>query len=109
MIEAKNFSKRFGDRLLFENLSFNIPKGAIVGIIGPNGAGKSTFFKILMGKKNQIVVILRLGETVHLAYVDQSRDSLDGAKTVWEEISDGQDIMTIGILSNAVTRLCRTF
>jgi energy-dependent translational throttle protein EttA len=96
VIEAENLSKKFADRILFENLSFSIPKGGIVGIIGPNGAGKSTLFKILMGKEEADSGELRVGETVQLAYVDQSRDCLDGKKTVWQEISDGQDIMTIG-------------
>lgn len=96
VIEAENVSKRFGDRILFENLSFSIPKGAIVGIIGPNGAGKSTLFKMIMGQETQDEGSIRLGDTVQLAYVDQSRDALNGQKTVWEEISNGQDIMTIG-------------
>ncbi|MDR3476581.1 MAG: energy-dependent translational throttle protein EttA [Gammaproteobacteria bacterium] len=96
VIEANNISKQFGDRVLFENVSFNIPQGAIVGIIGPNGAGKSTLFKMLVGQEKQDSGEIRLGDTVKIAYVDQSRDSLDGSKTVWQEISDGQDIMTIG-------------
>lgn len=96
VIEAEGVSKRFGDRLLFENLSFNMPKGAIVGIIGPNGAGKSTLFKMLMGQETPDSGVIRMGDTVQLAYVDQSRDSLNGDKTVWQEISNGQDIMTIG-------------
>jgi sulfate-transporting ATPase len=96
VIEANNLSKRFGDRILFENLSFNMPKGAIVGIIGPNGAGKSTLFKILNGQETADSGDVRMGETVQLAYVDQSRDSLNGKNTVWQEISNGQDIMTIG-------------
>ncbi len=96
VIEADNLRKQFSDRILFENLTFNIPKGAIVGIIGPNGAGKSTLFKILMGKETPDSGTIRIGETVQLAYVDQSRDSLNGQNTVWQEISNGQDIMTIG-------------
>lgn len=96
VIEATNVTKRFGDRLLFENLNFNIPKGAVVGIIGPNGAGKSTLFKILMGKEKPDQGDIRFGDSVKLAYVDQSRDSLNGAKTVWQEISDEQDIMMVG-------------
>jgi sulfate-transporting ATPase len=95
VIEAEGLSKRFGDRLIFENLSFNMPKGSIVGIIGPNGAGKSTLFKMLIDLEQPDSGTIRLGETVKLAYVDQSRDCLDGSKTVWQEISDGQDIMTI--------------
>ncbi len=96
VIEANNLSKEFGDRVLFENLSFNIPKGAIVGIIGPNGAGKSTLFKMIMGMEQPDGGEIRIGESVQLAYVDQSRDSLNGSNTVWQELSGGQDIMTIG-------------
>lgn len=96
VIEAKNLCKSFGDRLLFENLSFQLPKGGILGIIGPNGAGKSTFLKMIMGKETPDRGEIRIGETVNLAYVDQTRDHLDDNKTVWQEISDGQDIMQIG-------------
>jgi sulfate-transporting ATPase len=96
VIEVDNVSKGFGDKILFENLSLRIPKGAIVGIIGPNGAGKSTFFKLLTTQEKPDTGSVRFGDTVRLAYVDQSRDSLNSQKTVWEEISDGQDIMTIG-------------
>ena len=96
VIEAKDLKKSFGDRVLFDNLSFNIPRGAIVGIIGPNGAGKTTLFRLLNGQERPDGGELRIGETVQLAYVDQSRDALDGSKTVWEEISDGQDIIQIG-------------
>ena len=96
VIEGNNLRKHFGDRLLFDNLTFSVPKGAIVGIIGPNGAGKSTLFKILMGQESADSGELRIGESVQLAYVDQSRDSLNGDKTVWQEISNGLDIMTIG-------------
>ncbi len=95
VIEARNLSKHFADRLLFENLTFTMPAGAILGIIGPNGAGKSTLFKMLMGQEQPDTGDIRLGDTVKLAYVDQSRDSLNGTKTVWQEISDEQDIMTI--------------
>jgi len=96
VIEASNISKRFGDRLLYENLSFNLPRGGIVGIIGPNGAGKTTLFRMLTETEQPDHGELRIGETVQIAYVDQSRDSLDGSKTIWEEISDGQDIITVG-------------
>lgn len=96
VIDVKNLSKQFGDRQLFDGLTFNMPKGSIVGIIGPNGAGKSTLFKMLMGLEQPDSGEIKIGETVQLAYVDQSRDSLNGQNTVWQEISDGQDIMTIG-------------
>ena len=96
VIEAKDINKSFGDRLLFENLSFNLPPAGIVGIIGANGAGKTTLFRIIAGQETPDGGELRLGETVQLAYVDQSRDSLNGDKTVWDEISNGQDIMQIG-------------
>jgi ATP-binding cassette ChvD family protein len=96
VIEAKGINKSFGDRLLFENLSFNLPPAGIVGIIGANGAGKTTLFRMIAGQETPDGGELRLGETVQLAYVDQSRDSLNGDKTVWDEISNGQDIMQIG-------------
>ena len=96
VIEAKNLKKGFGDRLLFDGLSFDIPKGAIVGVIGPNGAGKTTLFRMLVGTEQPDGGEIRRGETVQLAYVDQSRDALDPKKTVWEEISDGQDVIRIG-------------
>ncbi len=96
VIEAKHLTKGFGDRLLIDNLDFNLPPGGIVGVIGPNGAGKSTLFKMLVGQEQPDEGELRIGETVKLAYVDQSRDALDGEKTVWEEVSGGQDILTVG-------------
>lgn len=96
VIEATNLSKGFGDRMLIENLSFNLPRGGIVGIIGPNGAGKSTLFRLLMGQEQPDNGNICIGETVKLAYVDQSRDALNNNKTIWEEISDGQDIITVG-------------
>jgi ATP-binding cassette ChvD family protein len=96
VIEAKDLSKRFGDKLLYEDLSFNLPRGGIVGIIGPNGAGKTTLFRMLTGTEQPDAGELRIGETVQIACVDQSRDALDDSKTVWEEISDGQDIITVG-------------
>jgi len=96
VIEVDNVSKGFNDRLLFENLSLRVPKGAIVGIIGPNGAGKSTFFKLLTGQEKPDSGSIRFGETVNLAYVDQSRDTLNGEKTVWQEISNEQDMMIVG-------------
>jgi sulfate-transporting ATPase len=96
VIEADGLSKGFGDRLLIDKLSFNLPKGGIVGIIGPNGAGKTTLFRMIYGQEQADAGILRIGDTVEIAYVDQSRDALDDNKTVWEEISDGQDIITVG-------------
>ncbi len=96
VIEAIDLGKRYGDTLLYENLNFNLPRGGIVGVIGPNGAGKTTLFRMLTGAEQPDSGELRIGETVEIAYVDQSRDSLDGSKTVWEEISDGQDIITVG-------------
>jgi len=96
VIELVNVSKAFNEKVLFENLNLMIPKGAIVGIIGPNGAGKSTFFKLLTGQEKADTGEIHFGETVKLAYVDQSRDTLDNKKTVWEEISHGQDIMIVG-------------
>ncbi|VVE38130.1 ABC transporter ATP-binding protein [Pandoraea morbifera] len=96
VIEFKNVSKAFGDRLLIDDLSFTVPPGAIVGIIGPNGAGKSTFFKMLTGREQPDSGEIKVGPTVKMAYVDQSRDALDGTKTVFEEISGGADVLTVG-------------
>ncbi|MBI1403697.1 MAG: energy-dependent translational throttle protein EttA [Porphyrobacter sp.] len=95
VIEAKNITKAYGDKLLFENLSFMLPPGGIVGVIGPNGAGKSTLFKILTGKEEPDSGTIEIGSTVRLGYVDQSRDHLDPTKNVWEEISDGLDYMKV--------------
>jgi ATP-binding cassette ChvD family protein len=96
VIEAEGLEKEYGDKLLFKNLSFKLPPGGIVGVIGPNGAGKSTLFKIITGQEAPDQGSVRLGETVKLAYVDQSRDTLDPNKNVWAEISGGLDIMKIG-------------
>ncbi|PLW68642.1 energy-dependent translational throttle protein EttA [Pseudohalioglobus lutimaris] len=96
VIEVKNLKKTFGDRLLFDDVSFVVPPGSIVGIIGANGMGKSTLFKIITGEEQPDGGEVNVGETVKLGYVDQSRDDLDGTKTVWEELSDGQDIIRIG-------------
>jgi len=95
VIEAKNISKAYGDKLLFENLSFMLPPGGIVGVIGPNGAGKSTLFKLITGQEKPDSGTIEIGQTVHLGYVDQSRDHLDPSKNVWEEISDGLDYMKV--------------
>ncbi len=96
VIEAKNLSKAFGERVLIDDLSFKIPKGAIVGIIGPNGAGKTTLFKMITGQEKPDSGEIVIGETVDLGYVDQSRDELRADKTIWEEISDGLDIIELG-------------
>ena len=96
VVEANHIRKQYGDKLLYEDLSFNLPRGGIVGVIGPNGAGKTTLFRMLTGAEQPDAGELRIGETTSIACVDQSRDSLDDSKTVWEEISDGQDIITIG-------------
>jgi ATP-binding cassette ChvD family protein len=96
VIDVKDLSKSFGERLLFDNVSFTVPKGSIVGIIGANGMGKSTLFNILMDIEKPDAGQVTVGETVKLGYVDQSRDDLDGSKTVWEELSDGLDIIRIG-------------
>ncbi|RDX35724.1 energy-dependent translational throttle protein EttA [Kangiella sp. HD9-110m-PIT-SAG07] len=96
VITAKGLTKTFGDKLLYNDLNFNLPQGGIVGVIGPNGAGKSTMFKMMTGQEQPDQGELQIGETVDLAYVDQSRDSLDDSKTVWQEISDGLDIITVG-------------
>ncbi len=96
VIEFKDVSKAFGDRLLLDHVSFRIPAGAIVGIIGPNGAGKSTLFRMITGREQPDSGEIVVGPTVKIAHVDQSRDALGGTKTVWEEIADGADILTVG-------------
>jgi sulfate-transporting ATPase len=96
VIEFKGVSKGYGDRLLIDDLSFSVPPGAIVGVIGPNGAGKSTLFRMITGKEKPDKGKITIGPTVKMAYVDQSRDALEGEKTVWEYISDGADILTVG-------------
>ncbi len=96
VIEAEKLSKGFGDQLLFENLSFALPPGGIVGVIGPNGAGKTTLFKLITGQEKPDAGTIRLGESVVLSYVDQNRDGLDPEKTIWETISAGQDTIKVG-------------
>lgn len=96
VIEVNNISKSFGDRLLYENLSFTVPPMAIVGIIGPNGAGKTTLFNMITGKDTPDTGTVEVGESVKVAYVGQVRDELDDNKTVWEEVSDGLDMITVG-------------
>ena len=96
VLEVENLRKGFGDKLLIDGLSFQLPPGGIVGVIGPNGAGKTTFFRMITGEEKPDSGSIRLGDTVQLASVDQSRESLDDSKTVWEEISDGQDLIKVG-------------
>jgi ATPase subunit of ABC transporter with duplicated ATPase domains len=96
VLTANGLSKGFGDRLLIENLSFDLPRAGIVGVIGANGAGKTTLFRMITGEEKPDSGTLELGDTVQLAYVDQSRDALDPAKTVWEEISEGLDQLKVG-------------
>ncbi|MDI6835186.1 MAG: energy-dependent translational throttle protein EttA [Rhizobiaceae bacterium] len=96
VIEAENITKAYDGRVLFENLSFKLPPGGIVGVIGPNGAGKTTLFRMITGQEKPDSGDIRIGDTVHLGYVDQSRDSLDGSKNVWEEISGGNDVIKLG-------------
>jgi ATP-binding cassette ChvD family protein len=96
VVEAEHVSKGFGERLLMENLTFSLPPGGIVGVVGPNGAGKTTLFRMIAGEERPDSGMLRVGETVQLAYVDQSRAGLDPASTVWKEISGNQDVVTLG-------------
>ncbi len=96
VLEAEGLSKSYGDKVLFKDLSFRLPPNGIVGVIGPNGAGKSTLFRIITGQEQPDSGTFRLGETVKLAYVDQSRDALDASKTIWQEVSGGLDIMLVG-------------
>ncbi len=96
VIELNQVKKQYDDKLLYENLSFNLPKGGVLGIIGPNGAGKTTLFRLITGQDKPDSGTITIGDTVKLAYVDQSRDNLDNQKTVWEEISEGLDIMQVG-------------
>jgi energy-dependent translational throttle protein EttA len=99
VVEATDLAKGYGDRALIEDLSFRLPPGGIVGIIGPNGAGKTTLFRMIAGQEKPDGGTLRLGDTVRLSYVDQSREALDGTKTVWEEISGGEDLIELGTRS----------
>jgi ATP-binding cassette ChvD family protein len=96
VVEAKGVKKAFGDRLLVDDLSFSLPRGGIVGVIGPNGAGKTTLFRMIMGHEKPDAGELTVGETVELAYVDQSRDALDPAKNIWQEITGGEDKIMVG-------------
>ncbi len=96
VVEAEGLVKGFGDNLLIDKLSFALPPGGIVGVIGPNGAGKTTLFRMITGQEKPDAGKLRIGETVQIAYVDQSRDALDGETAVWETISDGRDVVVLG-------------
>jgi sulfate-transporting ATPase len=109
VIEFKGVSKSFGDRVLIDNLSFNVPAGAIVGIIGPNGAGKSTLFKMIAGREQPDSGEVVIGATVKMAYVDQNRDELANDKTVWEDVSGGLDILTVGKFQMASRAYCGRF
>ena len=109
VIEFKNVSKSFGDRLLIDSLSFKVPAGAIVGIIGPNGAGKSTLFRLIAGKEQPDSGEVSIGKTVQMAFVDQSRDDLANDKTVWEDISGGLDIITVGKFQMPSRAYCGRF
>ena len=109
VIEFKNVSKSFGDRLLIDDLSFKVPAGAIVGIIGPNGAGKSTLFKLIAGKEQPASGEVTIGKTVQMAFVDQHRDDLANEKTVWEDISGGLDILTVGKFTMPSRAYCGRF
>jgi sulfate-transporting ATPase len=109
VIEFKNVSKSFGDRLLIDNLSFKIPPGAIVGIIGPNGAGKSTLFRMIAGQQQPDSGEVLLGKTVQMAFVDQTRDDLSNDKTVWEDVSGGLDILTVGKFEMPSRAYCGRF
>ncbi|MCA3269286.1 MAG: energy-dependent translational throttle protein EttA [Thalassospira sp.] len=109
VIEAKNLSKGFGDRLLIDDLSFRLPPGGIVGVIGPNGAGKTTLFRMITGGETPDSGTFKVGETVVLGYVDQSRDTLAADKTVWQEISDGRDMVELGKRSMPSRAYCAAF
>ncbi|EJF89084.1 energy-dependent translational throttle protein EttA [Bartonella tamiae] len=109
VIEVENLSKSYGERVLIDNLSFKLPAGGIVGVIGPNGAGKSTLFKMLTGQEKPDQGEIRIGETVDMSYVDQSRDALEADKTVWEEISGGNDIIKLGKFEMNSRAYCGAF
>ena len=109
VIEAENVTKAYGENILVENMSFMLPPGGIVGVIGPNGAGKTTLFRMITGQEKPDKGTIKIGESVHLGYVDQSRDSLDGKKTVWEEISNSQDIILLGKKEMNSRAYCASF
>jgi len=109
VIDFDHLTKGFGDNLLIDDLTFKLPPGGIVGVIGPNGAGKTTLFRMITGQEKPDKGTIKIGESVHLGYVDQSRDSLDGKKTVWEEISNGQDIILLGKKEMNSRAYCASF
>jgi energy-dependent translational throttle protein EttA len=109
VVDFDHLSKGFGDNLLIDDLTFKLPPGGIVGVIGPNGAGKTTLFRMITGQEKPDKGTIKIGESVHLGYVDQSRDSLDGKKTVWEEISNGQDIILLGKKEMNSRAYCASF
>lgn len=109
VIEVKNLSKKLGDKQLLKEFSFRVPPGAIVGIVGPNGAGKTTLFKMLTGQEQPDEGEINIGTTTKVGYVDQSRDHLDGSKTVWEEVSDGLDVLELGDISLKSRAYCSAF
>ena len=109
VVDFDHLSKGFGDRLLIDDLTFKLPPGGIVGVIGPNGAGKTTLFRMITGQEKPDGGTIKVGESVHLGYVDQSRDTLDGKKTVWEEISDGNDIIQLGKREMNSRAYCASF
>ena len=109
VVDFDHLTKGFGDNLLIDDLTFKLPPGGIVGVIGPNGAGKTTLFRMITGQEKPDKGTITIGETVHLGYVDQSRDALDGKKTVWEEISNGQDIILLGKKEMNTRAYCSLF
>ncbi len=109
VVDFEHLSKGFGDNLLIDDLTFKLPPGGIVGVIGPNGAGKTTLFRMITGQEKPDKGTIKVGESVHLGYVDQSRDTLDGKKTVWEEISDGNDIVLLGKKEMNSRAYCASF
>jgi len=109
VVDFDHLTKGFGDNLLIDDLTFKLPPGGIVGVIGPNGAGKTTLFRMIIGQEKPDKGTIKIGESVHLGYVDQSRDSLDGKKTVWEEISNGQDVILLGKKEMNSRAYCASF
>ncbi|WP_018947956.1 energy-dependent translational throttle protein EttA [Thioalkalivibrio sp. AKL17] len=109
VLEVDNLSKHYGDRVLYQGLSFNVPRGALIGVIGPNGVGKTTLFRMISGQEQPDDGTVDVGETVQLAYVDQSRDALEDEKTVWEEISGGQDVIRVGNFEMPSRAYCGRF